>query len=34
MEGETLNDEQVRSSVVRHLWLDKASMPTTTREIY
>ena len=34
IEDETLNDEQVRSSVVRHLGLDNASMPTTTREIY
>lgn len=33
IEGETLNDEQVRSSVARHLGLDNASMPTTTREI-
>lgn len=33
IEGETLNNEQVRSSVARHLGLDNASMPTTTREI-
>ena len=33
IEGETLNDEQVRSSVARHLGLDSASMPTTNREI-
>ena len=33
IEGDTLNDEQVRSSVARHLGLDNTSMPTTTREI-
>lgn len=33
IEGEFLNNEQVRSSVARHLGLDNASMLTTTREI-
>ena len=33
IEGETLNNEQVRSSVARHLGIDNASMPAATREI-
>ncbi|MGE6481836.1 DUF4172 domain-containing protein [Psychrobacter namhaensis] len=33
IEGETLNGEQVRSSVARHLGLDNTSIPTTTRKI-
>ncbi|AMN50262.1 Fic family protein [Psychrobacter sp. P2G3] len=33
IEGETLNDEQVRSSVARHLGLDTSGMPAATREI-
>lgn len=33
IEGEALNNEQVRSSVARHLGVDDKSMPTATREI-
>ena len=33
IEGESLNNEQVRSSVARHLGVDDGSMPTATREI-
>lgn len=33
IEGESLNNEQVRSSVARLLGIDNTSMPTTTREI-
>lgn len=33
IEGETLNNEQVRSSVARHLGIGNASMPAATREI-
>ena len=33
IEGETLNNEQVRSSVARHLGIDEASMTPSTREI-
>ena len=33
IEGESLNNEQVRSSVARYLGVDDGSMPTATREI-
>lgn len=33
IEGESLNNEQVRSSVARHLGVDDGGMPTATREI-
>ncbi|MDN3398786.1 Fic family protein [Psychrobacter sp. APC 3426] len=33
IEGETLNDEQVRSSVARHLGIETNDMPAATREI-
>lgn len=33
IEGETLNTEQVRSSVARHLGVDNSGMPAATREI-
>lgn len=33
IEGEALNNEQVRSSVARHLGIDNGVMPTATREI-
>ncbi|AAZ18946.1 possible filamentation induced by cAMP protein (Fic) family protein [Psychrobacter arcticus 273-4] len=33
IEGETLNNEQVRSSVARHLGIDTSDMPAATREI-
>lgn len=33
IEGESLNNEQVRSSVAWHLGVDDGSMPTATREI-
>ena len=33
IEGETLNNEQVRSSVARHLGMDTSDMPAATREI-
>ena len=33
IEGESLNNEQVRSSVARHLGVEDGSMPTATREI-
>ena len=33
IEGESLNNEQVRSSVARHLGVDDGSMPTATCEI-
>ena len=33
IEGESLNNEQVRSSVARHLGVEDGSMPTVTREI-
>ena len=33
IEGESLNKEQVRSSVARHLGIDDKGMPTATREI-
>ncbi len=33
IEGEALNNEQVRSSVARHLGIDNRFMPTATREI-
>jgi Fic family protein len=33
IEGETLNNEQVRSSVARHLGINTTGMPAATREI-
>ena len=33
IEGESLNNEQVRTSVARHLGIDDKGMPTATREI-
>ena len=33
IEGEALNNEQVRSSVARHLGIDNEYMPAATREI-
>lgn len=33
IEGESLNNEQVRSSVARYLGVDEGGMPTASREI-